>query len=95
MKIKEMVKDVATVPSNARAHKAVKPMNKNKIGCLLIVDYSQTTGILTKRDILTGVVEKRKDPQKTKILEIMTKHVIVGNPIWNSPTPRNLCLKIR
>lgn len=87
MKIKEsMVKGVATVPSNAWVHKAVKLMNKNKIGCLLVVDYGQTTGILTTRDILTEVVEKRKDPQKTKISEIMTKDVIVGNPIWNSLT---------
>lgn len=67
MKIKEsMVKGVATVPSNAWVHKAVKLMNKNKIGCLLVVDYSQTTGILTKRDILTGAWKKEKIHKKQK-----------------------------
>lgn len=81
MKIKElMVKNVVTVSSNVPVHKAVKLMNEKRIGCLVVVDYGQTTGILTERDILKRVVEQGKNPQKTKISEIMTKHVIVGNP---------------
>jgi len=47
---------------------------------LLVVDYGQITGILTRRDIFEKVVEKRKDPQRTKISEVMTKNVIVGTP---------------
>ena len=81
MKIKElMVKNVVTVPSNVPVRKAVKLMNKKRIGCLVVIDYGQITGILTERDILKRVVEEGKNPQKTKISQIMTKHVIVGNP---------------
>jgi predicted transcriptional regulator len=64
---KLMVKNVVTVPSNVQVDKALKLMNENRIGCLLVVDYDQTTGILTRRDIFEKVMEKRNDPQKTKI----------------------------
>ena len=91
MKIKElMIKNVVTVPSNLQVHKAVKLMNRNKIGCLVVVDDSQTTGILTKRDILEKIVEKRKDPQKAKISEIMTENVIVGIPNMELADAANL-----
>lgn len=91
MKIKElMIKNIVTVPSNLQVHKAVKLMNRNKIGCLVVVDGSQTTGILTKRDILEKVVEKRKDPQKAKISEIMTENVIVGIPDMELADAANL-----
>jgi len=91
MKIKElMIKNIVTVPSNLQVHKAVKLMNRNKIGCLVVVDDNQTTGILTKRDILEKVVEKRKDPQKAKISEIMTENVIVGIPDMELADAANL-----
>ena len=91
MKIKElMIKNIVTVPSNLQVHKAVKLMNRNKIGCLVVVDDNETTGILTKRDILEKVVEKRKDPQKAKISEIMTENVIVGIPDMELADAANL-----
>lgn len=81
MKIEKlMVRDVVTVPSNALVHESVKLMNKNGIGCLLVVDHGEVNGILTERDILERLVEKGKNPKETKISEIMTKHVIFGNP---------------
>ena len=75
-----MVKNVVTVPSNVQVDKALKLMNENRIGYLQVVDYDQTTGILARRDIFEKVMEKRNDPQKTKISEVMTKNVIVGTP---------------
>jgi len=81
MKIEKlMVKDVVTVSSSNLLHESVKLMNKNRIGCLLVVDHDEVTGILTERDILERLVEKGKNPKETKVSEIMTKHVIFGNP---------------
>ncbi len=81
MKIEKlMVKDVVTVPSDALVHESVKLMNKNRIGCLVVVDHDEVNGILTERDILERVVEKGKNPRETKISEVMTKPVIFGNP---------------
>jgi len=81
MKIgKLMVENVIGVPSDASVHEAVKLMNENKIGCLLVVDYEKISGIFTERDVLERIVEEGKNPRETKVSEIMTKHVIIGNP---------------
>jgi len=77
---KLMVKDVVTVPSDALVHESVKLMNKNRIGCLVVVDNDEVTGILTERDILERLVEKGKNPKETEVSEIMTKHIIFGDP---------------
>ncbi len=81
MKIEKiMVKDVVTVPSDTLVYESVKLMNKNRIGCLLVVDHDEVNGILTERDILKRVVERGKNPRETRISEVMTKHVVVGDP---------------
>jgi len=81
MKIEKiMVKDVITLQPDTSAHDAVKLMNENRIGCLLVVYSDKIAGILTERDMLERVLEKCKDPKETKVSEIMTKQVIVGKP---------------
>ena len=81
MKIEKlMVKSVITLPVDASAYDAVKLLNKNKIGCLVVVYNREIVGILTERDLLERVLEKCRNPKETGISEIMTKHVIVGKP---------------
>ncbi len=81
MKIEKiMIKDVITLQPDTSAHDAVKLMNENRIGCLLVVYSDKIVGILTERDMLERVLEKCKDPKETKVSEIMTKQVIVGKP---------------
>ena len=81
MKIEEaMIRNVITLQSDVSAYDAVKIMNENKIGCLVVLQYGQVAGILTERDLLERVLEKCKNPRETSITEIMTKRVIVGRP---------------
>ena len=81
MKIgKLMVKNVITLETDASAYDAVKLMNKNRIGCLVVVYNGEIVGILTERDLLERVLEKCKNPEETKVSEIMTRQVIVGKP---------------
>jgi len=81
MKIEKlMVKDVVTLPKHASAYDAVKLLNENRIGCVVIVHNGQIAGILTERDLLERVLQKCSDPKETKVSEIMTSHVIVGKP---------------
>jgi len=81
MKIgKLMVENVIGVPSDASVHEAVKLMNKHKIGCLLVIDNEKISGIFTERDVLERIVEKDRSPRETKVSEIMTNHVVVGDP---------------
>jgi CBS domain-containing protein len=81
MKIEEiMVKNVITLQRDLSALDAVKIMNKNRIGCLIVVDNGQIAGILTERDMLERVLEECKDPKETRVSEIMTEDVMVGKP---------------
>ena len=81
MKIEEaMIKNVVTLQEDVSAYDAVKLMNENRIGCLVVLQYGQVVGILTERDLLERVLEKCKNPKETKVTEIMTKRVIVGKP---------------
>jgi CBS domain-containing protein len=81
MKIEEiMVKNVITLQRDLSALDAVKIMNQNRIGCLVVVDNGQIAGILTERDLLERVLEECKDPKETRVSEIMTKDVMVGKP---------------
>jgi CBS domain-containing protein len=81
MKIERiMVRNVITMKMDATAHAAAKTMNKNRIGCLVIIHKGKIVGILTERDLLERVLEKCRDPRETLVSEIMTSHVIVGKP---------------
>ena len=81
MKIRKlMVKDVVTMPLDASVYEATKTMNKKRIGCVVVAYNGGIVGILTERDLLERVLEECKDPKETKISDVMTRKVIVGDP---------------
>jgi CBS domain-containing protein len=75
-----MVKEVVKVNSCTPVDNAVKMMNKNDIGCLIIEDDGEARGIVTQRDLLEKVLGKAKDPRKVAVSDIMTKKLVVGSP---------------
>jgi CBS domain-containing protein len=75
-----MVEDVITIDSDASVMDAVRLMNKNEIGCLVVIRRGKAIGIITERDLLKRVIAKMRDPKKTKVRQIMTKPLIVGDP---------------
>lgn len=90
-----MIKDVATVQKDASVFEAVKLLNKNRIGCLVVVDTSGVCGILTERDLLERVLEKCKNPKDTKVSEIMTRNVITGTPDMELLEATRLLFKLK
>jgi CBS domain-containing protein len=80
-----MVKSVMSLEAHASVYQAVKLMNENKIGCLVIIRNGEAVGILTERDLLERVLEKCKNPKDTYVFEVMTSHVITGNPEMEIP----------
>ncbi|MCK5562891.1 CBS domain-containing protein [Candidatus Bathyarchaeota archaeon] len=78
-----MVKDVVTVDTDATVKKAVEIINKHEIGCLVVVKGNRLVGILTERDMLKRVLGESRNPEKTKVSEIMTAPVITVSPTTN------------
>jgi len=59
---------------------AVEIMTEKAIGAVGVVDNDNVViGIMTERDLMTRLLAGGKDPQKTKISEIMTTEVRVAN----------------
>jgi CBS domain-containing protein len=52
--------------------KAAKLMQKEHVGCVLVVEKGKLDGIFTERDILMKVVGSGSDIAKTKVEEVMT-----------------------
>jgi len=77
-----MIRDVVTLTldENTSARDAARIMNREGIGCLIAVHCGEVVGILTERDLLKRIVEECRDPEQTKVSEIMTKEVVVGSP---------------
>lgn len=71
-----MTKSVITSEPDVTVRSAAEMMSKRDIGSLIITQGEKTIGIMTERDVMKKVVSKGKDPEKTKISEIMTKKVI-------------------
>ena len=66
---------VYTVPVTATVAAAVAEMNRQKIGCVLVMDGGRLAGVFTERDVLTRVVGAEIDPKTTPVSRVMTSTV--------------------
>ena len=75
-----MVENVITVEERATVKKTAELMNKHDIGCLVVLKKGVPAGIVTERDMLKRILLGSKNPEKTKVSEIMSKPLITGKP---------------
>ena len=54
---------------------AVAVMAKNRVGAIAVVEMAELRGIFTERDLMLRVVQQRRDPERTKVREVMTAPV--------------------
>ncbi len=92
---KLMIKNVVTLEKDASAYEAVQLLNKHKIGCVVVVHNGGIAGIVTERDLLERVLEKCRNPKKTYVSEVMTRHVITGTPDMDTLEATRLMFKIK
>lgn len=89
-----MVGDVITIEAEATVREAVELMNKNEIGCLIVVNEEEKpVGILTERDLLKRVLARRKDPVRAKVKDVMSKPLITGTPHMDLEAAARLMFK--
>jgi len=75
-----MVQDVITIGEKETVREAVKLMNKHEIGCLIVMKGDKPAGIVTERDMLKRILLESKDPERTKVSQIMSKPLVFGKP---------------
>jgi len=59
---------------------AVRTMNQERIGAVLVCVSGEMVGIFTERDVLCRVVDEGRDPATTKVVEVMTSEVVAVRP---------------
>ena len=60
-------------PPQTSVSEAARLMKKSKVGALLVVKEERLVGIFTERDALYRVMAVNRDPQLTRLEEVMTR----------------------
>ena len=71
---------IAKLPPQATVLEAAKLMNEWHIGSVLVMDRDQLLGIFTERDVLRRVVGAHRNPETTRLDEVMTSPVACAAP---------------
>ena len=64
---------VVSVDASDSVYNAADIMIKNGVGCVVVTEYGDLAGIVTKGDILRNSLLKLLDPKKTTAQLVMTK----------------------
>ncbi|MBI4896113.1 MAG: CBS domain-containing protein [Candidatus Aenigmarchaeota archaeon] len=70
-----MKKSVKMLKPSDTALKAVRSMNTNRIGCVLIVDKGKLLGVITERDVLRSIVSENQKPKSILCKTMMSSPV--------------------
>lgn len=70
-----MTKEVVKIDCNATIIDACKTYQKFKVGSLVVMDNKIIVGIITERDIIERIILNNKNPEKTKVREIMSPNI--------------------
>jgi CBS domain-containing protein len=64
---------LARVAPGDMVSEAVRVMNARHIGSVLVMEGDQLAGILTERDVLGRIVGDGRDPDATRVSQVMTR----------------------
>lgn len=71
---------VLTIGPAASVLQAALLMNEHRVGALVVVEGGRVVGMFTERDVLLRVVAERRDPEATRVSEVMTAAVVCCAP---------------
>ncbi len=65
-------KRLLTAPPETTIHKAAKMMAKRQVGAICVVAGEELIGIFTERDAIGRIIAQGRDPQATRLVDVMT-----------------------
>jgi CBS domain-containing protein len=77
-----MTKDVVFTDGNKTVADAIKLMKEKKVSSLVVNrrTHEDAWGIITRKDVVSKIVDPGKDPRAVKVFEIMSKPLITVSP---------------
>ncbi|MGQ0664405.1 MAG: CBS domain-containing protein [Pseudomonadota bacterium] len=64
--------ELVTFSGEATVREAATLMDRRRVGAVLVVEGGRLIGIFTERDAITRVVAAGRDPDRTRLREVMT-----------------------
>jgi CBS domain-containing protein len=71
-------RQVYHVTSDRTVRDAARYMSERRVGAVAVVQDERLVGILSERDVMSRVVAKGLDPDRTRVDEVMTRDLLVG-----------------
>jgi CBS domain-containing protein len=71
---------ILTIGPASSVLQAALLMNEHRVGSLVVVADRRVVGMFTERDVLQRVVARRRDPEATRVGEVMTAAVVCCTP---------------
>jgi CBS domain-containing protein len=76
-----MTRNVVTIDATDTVFDACRTYKEKKVGCLVVIDRETCVGIVTERDLIERSICARRDPDTTKVQEIMSSGVKFVNEL--------------
>ncbi len=73
-------REVVTAPETMTVSEAARVMRDKKVGAMQIVSEGRLVGIFTERDALFRVVAEGRDPNATRLADVMTRNPLTIHP---------------
>jgi CBS domain-containing protein len=75
-------RDVVTVRPEATAQAAAEALRVRGVGALVVVaDGARPVGIVTDRDLVLRVIASERDPERTRVADVMTQPAFTAGPL--------------
>jgi CBS domain-containing protein len=76
-----MIQKVVTIDSNDSVFNACIKLLEERIGCIIVLDKGFCVGIITERDFIERTILMNRDPEETKVKDIMTPDIVTIKPL--------------
>ncbi len=70
--LSSLMKPAITAGIDTTVNEAIQLMQRNRIGCVLVVSHRKLLGVFTERDVLKKIVGSNHDIKSTPLSEVMT-----------------------
>ena len=66
----------SAVSPSATVMDAVKKMRDSNVGAVVVLDNGVLQGMFSERDVMLRIVLEKRDPEKTRVRDVMTSQVV-------------------
>jgi len=66
------------VQREASVAEAVRAMTEHNVGLVVVLDDDKLAGVFSERDVVRRVVDRGLDPARTRVGDVMTTQLVVG-----------------